>query len=1320
MSSTFKKAITSLVAVSTVMMSSVMGVFSFAASASAASLMSGDLIKASGPAVYYYAQDGKRYVFPNEKTYFSWFQDFSTVKTITDSELANISIGGNMTIRAGTKLVKITTDPKVYAVTPGGVLHWIESEAIAKALFGDNWAMRVVDVPDAFFVNYTGGSSLSTQGHPDGQLVQYAGDSNWYIIWNGQKRKFSSDAALMANGLNKADAVMTTISYPMGADVTGRESAIADAVVTSGPVVGGAISVSLASDTPAGMTLTKNASSVSLAKYTFTAGSAAVTITGLTLHRVGIGAATDLANVYLYDAMGHRLTNGRTVNSTAHTATFSALNLMVPAGGSVSVLVYGDFSASLSGGQHSFEIVDPASVVVTGSATVSGSFPVRGNVFTVGASNSGRLDVTKGTTPANPTVGSSDAEIANFKLTANTNDITVSSVTLYQAGSITNSDLTNLALFQGATKVASADSVGADGRIVLNFTTPYLITNGTTKTFSLHAKVAGRADRTIVTYVEYTTDVHAMDSVYKTGAAICIAPTAVGGCTGAAQGSYDGSGDAYKTSITTQGGTFTNAFNGPVTQNIAKGQLGVPLYKFALTSSDNDLEVRNVRFTVGQASGAANCYVVGSGTTKYFRNLKLVNLDTNQVWMGPTEITSANTPAPTSSAIVFTDSQVISTGKTMNLALVADLSNSEDITNSGEFFSSGTCAYRAVMAPFQLNDIRDVKTGEALALAKVIPNNSQSGNPQTVKSSNLTVALAGSPSSGTVVKKQQNAAAAGFVFSAGQQSDVTVNSVTLTCQADIVGAADYVLGACDDRITALSLWNGDTQVGVAKAPDSNGVAQISNMNLKIVKGTSISLIAKMSLTSSASTTSPYDRVSVGIAAAADIQAQDQDSNSITATVPAAVMNNGNSDSPSVVQTIVNSGTLTVSTDSHPPATVVIASASKDVWVPFAQYKATASYEDVLIDRVAVFASSTLGSAAADNADFKMIAIASNGALKGSDILSSGATGTKDIDLSASPITVPKNGSVSFQVWAKLADLQPSSTVGGLSSGVARSGHAPALGVATSIQTGEWDAAYATKMNIRATGAASGERVYAATGASQGNSMVLRKGKPIVTKQSLSSTTLATIPMDLYKFQVAADTNSIALKQVVFNLSKTANVVLSNVGIRLGSTNIPSTDYQATYVSSTSQVNGTANAKTGSIAANQTDGYLVISFTTEQTVSVGEPKVFTVFATVSANAGSLSSQNVILSFNRDSTNTVRTGYLTNSNNDFASSANVYNIDTSVGGSGAFAATGTFLWSDNSENPHNPTRADDVTAPGSRDWTNDVYVEDLSQTQILNSV
>jgi len=121
---------------------------------------SGDLIKGSSAAVYYYGADGKRYVFPNSKCYFTWYDDFSTVKMVSDGELADVEIGGNVTYRPGVKMIKAASSNKVYAVAKNGVRRWIGTEVVAKALYGDSWNTQIQDVPDSFWVNYTAGDDV--------------------------------------------------------------------------------------------------------------------------------------------------------------------------------------------------------------------------------------------------------------------------------------------------------------------------------------------------------------------------------------------------------------------------------------------------------------------------------------------------------------------------------------------------------------------------------------------------------------------------------------------------------------------------------------------------------------------------------------------------------------------------------------------------------------------------------------------------------------------------------------------------------------------------------------------------------------------------------------------------------------------------------------------------------------------------------------------------------------------------------------------------------------------------------------------------------
>ncbi len=123
----------------------------------------GHLIKGTSyTTVYYLGSDGKRYVFPNDKTYLSWFNTFSYVKQIADAELMKTSLGGNVTYKPGVRLIKIDTDPKVYVITRGGVLRWLKTEEVAEQLYGKDWRTQVDDMPDAFFTNYKEGQPIVT------------------------------------------------------------------------------------------------------------------------------------------------------------------------------------------------------------------------------------------------------------------------------------------------------------------------------------------------------------------------------------------------------------------------------------------------------------------------------------------------------------------------------------------------------------------------------------------------------------------------------------------------------------------------------------------------------------------------------------------------------------------------------------------------------------------------------------------------------------------------------------------------------------------------------------------------------------------------------------------------------------------------------------------------------------------------------------------------------------------------------------------------------------------------------------------------------
>ena len=171
----------------------------------------GMLIKlADHSSVYMLGSDGKRHAFPGEDIFFSWYANFDDVTEVDADTIASYSLGKNVTMRPGTSLVKITTDPKTYAVEPGGVLRWITSEELAVSLYGDDWNQRVVDVADTFWLNYTVGDDIEAAVHPDGTIIEESNGVFWFIE-NG-------------NRLEIAPTDFATMDFPEASLVTAAQS----------------------------------------------------------------------------------------------------------------------------------------------------------------------------------------------------------------------------------------------------------------------------------------------------------------------------------------------------------------------------------------------------------------------------------------------------------------------------------------------------------------------------------------------------------------------------------------------------------------------------------------------------------------------------------------------------------------------------------------------------------------------------------------------------------------------------------------------------------------------------------------------------------------------------------------------------------------------------------------------------------------------------------------------------------------------------------------------------------------------------------------
>lgn len=186
------------------------------------------LVKASNSStVYYLGNDNRRYVFPNEVIYYSWYPNFNTVNTISASELSQYPIMGNIVMRAGTKLVKIQSNSAVYAVEPNGALRKIKNETQAKSIYGNFWQWRVVDLPESLFNSYTVKTELSDGQIPAGTLVKKTGNIDYYYYDGSSYRIFINPTVLRANMFQMKDAISLSLAGSnLGTPINGIEKSL--------------------------------------------------------------------------------------------------------------------------------------------------------------------------------------------------------------------------------------------------------------------------------------------------------------------------------------------------------------------------------------------------------------------------------------------------------------------------------------------------------------------------------------------------------------------------------------------------------------------------------------------------------------------------------------------------------------------------------------------------------------------------------------------------------------------------------------------------------------------------------------------------------------------------------------------------------------------------------------------------------------------------------------------------------------------------------------------------------------------------------------
>jgi uncharacterized protein YwbE len=762
-----KKAFTVSVVVTTIAWS--IGLAAFLAPLTAqAAVASGDLIKASLPAVYYYGADGKRYVFPNEKTYKTWFSDFSSVKKITDDELAAITIGGNVTYKPGVKMVKITTDPKTYAVQKGGVLRWVKTEAVAIALYGSNWNTKIEDISDAFFTNYTIGAEVAS----------------------------SSD-------------------FDVAGQQTLATSINADKGLVTGGGTGGGLTVALSSGTPVTnsvLTDSTNLDGQALApftKLTFSASTAgSVTVRTVKLHRTGISTDTDFSNVYLYDG-NTRVGDSASFSSGVVTINDASGLFTVPAGGSKEITVKADMTNAASGvsiAGKTFRFgIDAATDITSDASSVNGAFPVTGN-FMTGATITDLASFTINTAttfPATIDPGVTDRELWRFNMVGSNWDVAVEYLRLTVVGTIAVGDITNIKLEVAGVQIGNTvSSLNASKEAIFDMTSnPYIITAGQTKTVIVKGDVVGGTNRAFKFTFQKMADAVAMDKNYG----VYLKPNQADSFTLIEPETGDG------TNINTGTLTITKASDSP-SGYITKGLTNAVLARFNFKANGEAVKLTSLgigtNFTTDDSSDLNNgkLYLDGVqvGTT--------TDLNTDATLDGAQSTWSSGDTAATNDDTNFTfgNSFIIPAGTTKVLEVRADLTHGDGsaiTANSVITVYLNTGAQGSTTA----EGTTAVANGQGMVSMSSITSSASNGNPLTVNTGTVTTTInpgladksASSPSG---VEGGKSVKVGSFVIAAGSGEGIDVAQISIS---------DYAYPA-NDNLQNLKLMHEGTQIGLTK------------------------------------------------------------------------------------------------------------------------------------------------------------------------------------------------------------------------------------------------------------------------------------------------------------------------------------------------------------------------------------------------------------------------------------------------------------------------------------------------------------------------
>jgi len=122
--------------------------------------------------IYYIDEDMVRHPFWDANSFFTYADSWNDVVWVTDATLPTMTLGSPMLPKENVVLVKIQSDPKVYAIDSDNTLRWVPSEIIANTLYGTGWADYVIDLEATIFARYSVGENMTGSENINGSIMK--------------------------------------------------------------------------------------------------------------------------------------------------------------------------------------------------------------------------------------------------------------------------------------------------------------------------------------------------------------------------------------------------------------------------------------------------------------------------------------------------------------------------------------------------------------------------------------------------------------------------------------------------------------------------------------------------------------------------------------------------------------------------------------------------------------------------------------------------------------------------------------------------------------------------------------------------------------------------------------------------------------------------------------------------------------------------------------------------------------------------------------------------------------------------------------------